>query len=250
MGLDLALGCLVLVLAIRGWLKGFLIQAIQLSGLVACVYVADPLRDLVKPEVARYLPSIAPGLVDRLLWWSSAVVSYIVMVGLASLVVKMHRRRPFGDAEQDRADQFGGFLLGVAKGLVAAAFLASGVETYALGLIGKVGWADEQVKSSSVLKWNTDYRPVTHLWALPPVQHYVEHVRRRGLNGPPPKSAGPQSETEDTREPVQTASRTPRDPITRDRVVGPDASGLGTEVDRTIEAIEAELRDLEAPKSR
>ena len=32
MGLDLALGVIVLLAAIRGWLKGFVLQAIRLSG--------------------------------------------------------------------------------------------------------------------------------------------------------------------------------------------------------------------------
>ena len=194
MGLDLALGCLVLLNAVRGWLRGFLLQATQLGGLVACVYVADPLRDLVKPEVAKYLPSIAPGLMDRLLWWSSAVVAYIVMVGVASLVIKMHRRQPFGETEPDRTDQFGGFLLGTAKGLLVAAFLAAGLEKYALGTIQGVDWAEKQAKTSTVLKWNADYRPVARIWAMPPVQHYVAHVRRMGLERPVPairRSEGP-----------------------------------------------------------
>ena len=51
MGLDLALGGLVLLAAIRGWFKGFVMQAVRLSGLVACVYAADPIRDQVRPRV-------------------------------------------------------------------------------------------------------------------------------------------------------------------------------------------------------
>src|SRR3954447_21456464 len=42
MGLDLALAVIVLLSAVRGWLKGFVLQAIRLSGIVACVYAADP----------------------------------------------------------------------------------------------------------------------------------------------------------------------------------------------------------------
>src|SRR4051794_39139869 len=88
MGLDLALGAIVLLSAIRGWLKGFLLQAIRLSGLIACVYVADPVRNVTKPYVLPHLPSVRPELVDRLLWWSAAAVSYVVLVGLASVIVK------------------------------------------------------------------------------------------------------------------------------------------------------------------
>ncbi len=252
MGLDLALGCLVLLNAVRGWLRGFLIQATQLCGLVACVYVADPLRDLFKPEVAKYLPSIAPGLMDRLLWWSSAVVAYIVMVGVASLVIKMHRRQPFGEREPDRTDQFGGFLLGMAKGLLVAAFLTAGLEKYALGTIQGVDWAQKQAETSTVLRWNTDYRPVARIWAMPPVQHYVAHVRRMGLNGPSPHSSDPKPETEARAEPdqVRTASRPPRLAVPQGDVNVPDVSRLSRELDRKFKAIEDELRAFEAPKSR
>ena len=81
MGLDLALGVIVLLGAIRGWLKGFILQAIRLSGVVACVYAADPVRDLAKPYVVPHLPSIRPELVDRLIWWSAAAVSYVCWSG-------------------------------------------------------------------------------------------------------------------------------------------------------------------------
>jgi len=252
--LDLALGCLVLLSAVRGWLRGFLIQATQLCGLVACVYVADPLRDLFKPEVAKYLPSIAPGLIDRLLWWSSAVIAYIVMVGVASLVIKMHRRQPFGEREPDRTDQFGGFLLGTAKGLLVAAFLSAGLEKYALGTIQGVDWAEKQAKTSTVLRWNTDYRPVARIWAMPPVQHYVAHVRRMGLNGRSGQSATPKPEPEPEAEaetdPVRTASRPPRLSVPPHDENVPDVSRSSRELDRKFKAIEDELRAREASKSR
>src|SRR4051794_411063 len=116
MGLDLILGGMILIAAIRGWMRGFVLQAIRLTGLVSCVYLAEPVRDLARPYVAPHLASIRVDLLDRLLWWASAVLSYVVMVGLGSLTVKMYRRRTFGEAEPSRADQFAGFLLGAAKG--------------------------------------------------------------------------------------------------------------------------------------
>src|SRR4051794_4161085 len=79
MGLDLALGGLVLLTAIRGWLKGFLVQAIRLTGLVSSVYLAAPVRDQVKPYLAGYLPTMRPEVLDRLMWWGSLVVSYFVL---------------------------------------------------------------------------------------------------------------------------------------------------------------------------
>ena len=72
MGLDVALGVVILIAAIRGWLQGFVYQAIRIGGLVACVYLADPVRDQAKPHVLRYLPTIQPEVMDRILWWVAA----------------------------------------------------------------------------------------------------------------------------------------------------------------------------------
>ena len=83
MGLDLALGGLVLFVAIRGWFRGFVVQAIRLGGLVAAAYAAVPVRDQAKPYALEYFPAMRPELVDRILWWVSAAVSYFVIVGVA-----------------------------------------------------------------------------------------------------------------------------------------------------------------------
>jgi uncharacterized membrane protein required for colicin V production len=204
MGLDLALGGLVLITAIRGWLKGFLIQAIRLGGLVAAVYVAAPVRDETKPYVLDYLPSIRADLVDRMLWWASAVVSYFVMVGVASLAVSMSRRKTFGIAEPNRGDQFAGLGLGLIKGLVVASFVVAGLQKYAQPQIAQLAWIQEQTKESYAWEWNEQYHPAARIWSAVPVQHFVGQIRKMGLN--------PSGETEadESEKSVQTASRTPQ----------------------------------------
>src|SRR4051794_18851947 len=203
MGLDLALGGLVAVMAIRGWFKGFVLQAIRLGGVVLCVYAADPVRDVAKPEVIGYLPTIRPDLVDRLLWWASAVVAYVVLVGLSTLAVKLYRRQPYGLEEPNRNDQLAGSLLGGAKGLLVASLIALGIETYALDRLKSYPWAEQQARSSYAMEWHGHYRPIARLWATPQVQHFVRHVREMGLTRPGDKGAGPAAA------PVQTAHRVP-----------------------------------------
>jgi hypothetical protein len=63
MGLDLTLGALVLLWAIRGWFKGLVVQAIGLAGLVGAVYGAllGALKGLVAAAfvtagIERFLP--------------------------------------------------------------------------------------------------------------------------------------------------------------------------------------------------
>ena len=186
MGLDVALGVVILFTAIRGWLQGFLYQAIRLGGLLACVYLAAPVRDQAKPHVAAYLPSIKPDLVDRLLWWVAASVTYIVIVGVATLVLKMTKRPevPGMPPQRSRNDQFAGFLLGIAKGGLIGAFLVAALDVYGMKQIESIPWAEKQAKGSMALKWNGQYHPAARIWESAPVRHLVNHIHRMGLDGP------------------------------------------------------------------
>jgi uncharacterized membrane protein required for colicin V production len=243
MGLDLALGVVVLFMAVRGWLKGFLVQMIRLVGLVAAVYVAEPVRDQVKPFVVQYLPSIRPDLVDRLLWWTSGIVSYFVLVGLASLAIAVSRRHTFGIDDPRRGDQFAGFALGMAKGLVVAAFLVACLQKFALPQIEKIHWADEQSKTSLAWKCNERYHPASRIWRSPPVQQLVAHVQKMGLMRP----SG--STSVDAETPVQTASRTPHLalPTLPDLQSQIDTSGVDPEL---AEAVNSILKQLHGQDGR
>ena len=216
MGLDVALGVIILIAAIRGWLQGFVYQAIRLAGVVACIYLAAPVREQAKPHLIAYLPTIQPDLVDRLFWWVSAAVSYVVLVGVTTLVIKMTRRPeiPGIPVQSGRNDQFAGFLLGAAKGVLLAAFMTAGVQNYALTQVATIPWADQQVKTSMALRWNEQYQPATKIWSSPPVQHFVSRIQRMGWQSPNEGPARP-DEKAGERPVVQTASRPP------DQVVGP-----------------------------
>jgi uncharacterized membrane protein required for colicin V production len=204
MGLDLALGVIVLLVAIRGWLKGFVLQAIRLAGLVASVYAADPVRNFAKPYVAPHLPSVRPELIDRLLWWSAAVVTYVVLVGLATLIHKVSRRQTFGLGEPRRNDQYAGFALGALKGVIVALVLTAALDKYAVERVKGmgIGWVEEQVTGSKALKWNSQYQPVVRIWASPPVKHFVDHIQRMGVKTP----AHPAATATSDPKPLQAAS--------------------------------------------
>jgi|GEM_PF-1037063 len=207
MGLDLALGGLVLFWALRGWLKGFLVQAIRLVGFVAAVYAAAPIRDQIRPYLAGQFPTVRPELLDRMLWWASGIGAYFLIVGVASLVVAVSRRQSFGASEPNRGDQFAGFGLGVIKGLVAAAFLVACLQKYAEPHLSKLAWAEDQKKESYAWQWNEQYHPAARIWAAPPVQNFVQHIHKMGLRSLPAAPAKPEAAAE---KPVQTASRVPK----------------------------------------
>lgn len=181
MGLDIALGVIILLGAVRGWFRGFLLQAIRLGGAGGAVYLAAPVRELARPHVAPHLRSIRADLLDRMLWWAAAVACYLLVVGLLSMAVHMQRRRPYGDPESSRADQLAGFLLAAAKAAVVLAFALAGLDRYAGDWAKSVPWADEQSRTSMALAWERQYHPADRIWGAPPVQQFVAYVRKMGL---------------------------------------------------------------------
>ena len=238
MGLDLAMGGLVLIAAVRGWMKGFLVQAIRLGGLVAAVYAASPVREQAKPYVVEYLPTIQPLLLDRLLWWSAAGVSYFVIVGVASLAVAVARRPKYGIEEPNRGDQFAGFGLGVVKGLIVTSFLVAGLTRYANWTFEKISWAERQTKESYAWEWNRKYRPAAKIWAAPPVREFVSHVQKMGLLVP---EGSKSDDSKGEAPPVQTASRAP----TLDLFSGEVPAGSESDANRLLEDVNRHLRELD-----
>lgn len=237
MGLDLALGGLVLVTAIRGWLKGFLAQAIRLGGLVAAVYAAAPMRDQSKVYVVEYLPTMRPELIDRLLWWVAAVVSYFVIVGVASLAVSVSRRPTFGISEPNRSDQFAGLGLGLVKGLIVASFLVAALQKYATPQLAQISWVNEQIKASVAWDWNERYHPAARIWSAPPVQRFVSHIQRMGLLAPAGK---PGAESDPA---LETTGRTvrPVSSLADTSALGASAMGVDPGLIRSVESLKSQL---------
>ena len=247
MGLDLALGVIILIAALRGWFKGFMSQAVRIAGFIACFYLADPLRELVRPYILGKMPAIDAGLLDRILWWIAVVISYIVLVGLTTLAIQLTRTPPPPGAPRSRRDdQFGGLLLGTAKGLLVVAFLAAAIEKYGTEIARNVAWAERQITGSYALKWTAQYQPATRIWAAPPVRSFVEHIHRNGLKG--------QIETEAEKQVARQISvdaeapgRLPRLDLTPAEAPLPDASPQALDLDPDlVNEIEGYKSDLHA----
>jgi len=247
MGLDLTLGVIILVAALRGWLKGFVSQAVRIAGFIACFYLADPVREQVRPYVLGKMPAIEAGLLDRILWWVAAVVSYIVLVGLTTLAIQLTRTPPPPGAPPSRRDdQFGGLLLGTAKGLLVAAFLAAAVEKYAAELAHNVAWAERQTTGSYALKWTAQYRPAPRIWAAPPVRSFVEHIQRNGLRGPIEAEAEKQVARQTSGD-DEAPGRLPRLDLTPAEAPLPDSAPKALDLDPDlVNEIERYKSDLQA----
>ncbi len=247
MGLDLTLGVIILVAALRGWLKGFVSQAVRIGGFIACFYLADPVREQVRPYILGKLPAIEAGLLDRILWWVAAVVSFIVLVGLTNLAIQLTRTPPPPGAPQSRReDQYGGLLLGTAKGLLVAAFLAAAVEKYGAEIAHNFSWAERQTTGSYALKWTAEYHPAPRIWAAPPVRRFVEHIRRNGLKGTTEAEVEKQVATQ-TSVDGEASGRLPRLDLPPAEAALPDAAPRASDLDPDlVNEIEGYKSDLQA----
>lgn len=213
MGLDIVLGLVILSSAIRGWMRGFVLQAIRLAGLVGCIFAADPVRDYARPYVEKHLTQLRPELLDRLLWWGSAVATYVVATGVATIAVKMYRKRTFSLEDASRTDQFAGFFLGGLKGFVFACFVVAGLQRFAIDRVKGIDWAEEQARTSQAMVWDAQYHPAEKIWTAPPVQRLLTQVREHGLRpstttGGTAPEAGP-TQKEDAA-PVAVGNHPPR----------------------------------------
>jgi uncharacterized membrane protein required for colicin V production len=220
MGLDIVLGGIILFLAFRGWFKGFIRQAVSLASLILAVYAAVPVREYVKPHVIPFLAAIQSDIIDRLLWWVSAVLTYLILAAVATTIVKMTRRPMIpGISQSDRNDQFAGFLFGASKGLLIAAFMAALIQNFGLEHAKNVNWVEDQAKASWALKWNEAYQPGDKIWASKPMQHVWNQINRMGIREPgdPLEKSSDVAENESV---VRTASR----PTEAEGTAGPDRS--------------------------
>jgi uncharacterized membrane protein required for colicin V production len=246
MGLDLALGVIVIAAAIRGWLKGFMSQAVRIGSFITCFYLADPVREQVRPYVTPKLPAIDSALMDRILWWAAAVLSYIMLVALCTLSIKlMQTPPPPGAPKSSRENRYGGLLLGTAKGLLIAAVLGAAVQKYGTDLARLVPWAERQTEGSYALKWTAKYQPVPRLWATPPVRRFVEHIQSNGLK-PPLEGEQEKQVAERTETDAEAPDSPPKLELTPEANVVPDtaaqALGLDPNLVRELEGYKQDLQ--------
>lgn len=257
MGLDLALAAVVLLAAVRGWFKGFISQAVGLSALAACVYIASPMRDAARPYARQYLPSMQDDILDRLLWWSSAVIAFIACTGVGNYLVRFRRRQPYGISEPNRANQGAGFVFGALKGAIIASFIAAGFAQFAPKYIPEDGAVANQAKASMSLAWNARYQPAERIWNSVPVRSFIAHVRANGL-GDTAEAAedAKQPETQSTAqtppanaeshvsppkaerdEPVKTARRGPTLSVPREKPLDPQSPTFFDDVARDMKRL-------------
>ncbi len=170
-----------------------------------------------------------------------------MLVGLTTLAIQLTRTpAPPGAPRSRRDDQFGGLLLGTAKGLLVAAFLAAAIEKYGTEIARNIPWAERQTTGSYALKWTAQYQPASRIWVAPPVRGFVEHIQRNGLNGQIEAEAEKQV-VRQTSVDAETPGRLPRLDLTPAEVPLPDAAPKALDLDPDlVNEIEGYKSDFQA----
>lgn len=189
MGLDLALLLVVAIFGIRGLMSGFVIPVVKLTALVSAFYLAGPIRDACQDNVHPYFSAIEAATFSKILWWALVFISYIVMAGLASLMVKLADRKLPKDFPGRGLSKAGGLILGLAKGGLLAALVATGALNYGPKLQSLFD-VESILSESQATAWVKDNQPIDTVWNWSPVVSFRTHVYDKGWFQPIPDAQG------------------------------------------------------------
>lgn len=187
MGLDIALGLIALSMAVSGWRAGFWLQTMRLICLVVGLYAAEPISIQAQPYVAQHIKLEDPAMLQRGLWWASWLAVYTLGSMVLSMVARIGkwRKSPL-QAELEppgKFDPFGGFIFGLAKAGLVAAFLAAAMDRYAIPKIEHKDWAKKYVLTSRALTYSRKYEPIPKILSAEPVKSMLTIIQEKGLGG-------------------------------------------------------------------
>ena len=185
MGLDIALGLIALGLAVSGYRQGFWLQIMRLLCLVVGLYAAEPIAVAAEPYVAQHIKLEDAKMLQRGLWWFSWGLVYTLgclVVGFGAKVSKWRKSPLQAELEPPgKLDPMMGFLFGLVKAGLVAAFLAASMDRYAIPKIEHKEWAKKYVAASKVLEFSRKYEPVPKLLAAEPIKSMLALIQERGL---------------------------------------------------------------------
>ena len=185
MWLDVACGIVLAYLAVRGWMKGLVRQVLLVAAAVAGIALAPRLGPELLPY-ARELGVNLPGDWMDVGCVAAAGLGVCLAIALVGrLVVRLYRVLGGTGRKPGPLDRMLGLLLGLGKGVVAAALLLSGLE-----LANSQGWLREtslarQLDESETFAWTARNRPLG--WVMD-----LEGLGRSlGATGPDGQTASP-----------------------------------------------------------
>lgn len=205
MGFDLGFLLLTVIFAIQGLFKGFAMPVLRLSGLVLCVFLAEPLWQLSYEPLQEYFTSISPDIFKKIVWWGCVFLAYFLYVGVLGTILRYLGEQISRRFDLNPLNQALGLGLGVAKGLVVSILLATLFQAYRTG-IERLPNMTDQFDRSRAIEFVRDNQPVSTVWNNELVREFRAHIHKRGWFTIAPD---PESETAPDEDSPATASNSP-----------------------------------------
>ena len=182
MGLDLALLVVVGINAVVGLFRGVFTQILNLTALVASIFLADPVRDWALPHVHPYFQAIAEPTFAKVLWWVSALVIMWTINGLGSWLGHLLFQtlpKTVGNP-LERVNQGLGFCYGAAVGTLVTAILCAGLIRFE-DMASRLPWVGDQLPESRAVELSRRFDPIGRLWNAPPILVLRDQIAANGF---------------------------------------------------------------------
>lgn len=127
MGFDIGLGIVLLWGAIQGYRKGFAQPAIQWTGILLGILLADPIARRLEPAAAPYLKALPEKLQTAILFLGLMFVIWLTFSITCSRYLAAFRKKAFGENKPSDGDRFFGVGFGVAKAAVFVLVFVFGI---------------------------------------------------------------------------------------------------------------------------
>lgn len=163
MGLDVFFGVVVLLMALRGYSKGFANQMIQITGIVVGVIFAGQVADYLFPQIGKYMNPIPETLKMPILYFICMMTIWLVISVVCSTYLMRYRNKVFGENKPSGGDRFFGIGLGLAEGALVCLIMIYGIHLLPEG-IRNLDLVKKQIDESGAIKTAAQY-PVVE-WGL------------------------------------------------------------------------------------
>ncbi len=139
-GIDIAIAGILVIFAIRGFIKGFLLGLASLAGLILGIYAAYHFSDYTREMLEGHV-SIPPDYIKLIAFILTFVLVLLLIHLIARLIEKIVTL-----VGLSFVNKLAGLILGLAKGV-----LITGVLVYFFCFLGGRGWVNPKIIDNSLL---------------------------------------------------------------------------------------------------
>lgn len=135
MWIDVAMGLVLALGALRGFRVGFAKPMVHLTGLVAGLLAAEPLSHWVAEHAGERLAFLPAAIRPAALFFACLVAMYAVLTLVGCSYLRWYRTQFLGENKPSFGDRFVGIGLGLVKGAIVIYIAAFGASRFVPALL-------------------------------------------------------------------------------------------------------------------